>query len=111
MAEWSQWSPFPNPHQKGILFSPFGPGVYQLRNIASGQLVLFGRGKNLAYRMSSLLPAPYGSGTRNNAQKQGYVLEHLPVIEYRTLPCLDEAEAISEENKLKRHRDDYLFPT
>lgn len=85
--------------------------MYQLRNVASGKLVLFGRGKNLAYRMSSLLPPPQGIGIRNNDQKRMYVLEHLAVIEYRTMPCSDEAEARIEETKLKHHRDDYLFPT
>lgn len=28
---WSQWLPFPDPSQKGVICAPFGPGVYQLK--------------------------------------------------------------------------------
>lgn len=110
MSEWTEWMPFPNPLKNGFLIAPFGPGVYDLRNKQTDDLVLFGIGENCAYRMSSLLPEPLGCGTRNNAKKREYVLEHLEHIEYRCLPCEDIGTAEEEERKL-RNNNDYLFST
>jgi hypothetical protein len=107
--QWSSWELFPDPRKRGILIAPFGPGCYELRN--GNQLVLFGRGKNTASRMGSLVPGPLGSGTRNNSAKKGYVLENIGIIEYRTLACSSPEEAVPEEGKLRKNKRDYLFPT
>ena len=48
-----------------VFVAPFGPGVYELRNSQTRELVLFGSVKNLAYRMACLLPKPYGAGHRS----------------------------------------------
>ena len=103
--EWTDWLKFPNPKKGEYLYAPLGSGVYQLR-LKSGKLILFGKGKNLAYRMSSLLPAPLGAGTRNNEEKRNYVKEHLEEIEYRTLATnLEKASEIESEFKqLKIHK-------
>lgn len=100
---WSRWRAFPDPRKGGILHAPIGPGVYQLRNRSTGQLVLIGIGRSCAYRVSSLLPKPWGAGTRNNAAKRRYLLRQLKAIEYRTLACAtrDEARAI-EKRMLKQ---------
>ena len=98
---WSRWSAFPDPEEGGYLCAHFGPGVYELRNRETGQLVLFGRGKNLAYRMSSLLPAPWGAGNRNNVDKRKYVREHLTRIEYRTKACTSDKQSWDEERVLR----------
>ena len=108
MSEWSRWHPFPDPRSEGYLSTPFGPGVYELRNRMSGELVLVGESKNVARRMSSLLPSPLGSGTRNNSAKREYVRRHLGRIEYRTKACADKAGAVSEQNKLLNNSE-YRF--
>lgn len=48
---WSKWMKFPDPQKGDYLNAPFGYGLYQLRNIATDEFVLFGVGKNCAYRM------------------------------------------------------------
>lgn len=106
--EWSEWRLFPDPRAAGILIAPIGPGCYELRHRT--QLVLFGKGNNVAYRMSSLLPPPQGCGTRNNVDKRDYVLTHIAEIEYRTLACSSPQEADTVERKLKKDSADYLFP-
>ena len=106
---WSKWNAFPDSKQGGYLRAPFGPGVYQLRRRSTGQLVLFGRGKRVAVRMTSLLPKPLGTGTRNNVAKIAYVHEHLVDIEYRTKPCVDEASAKAEERCFDKRA--FLFDT
>jgi len=108
---WSRWQAFPDPGSGGILTAPFGPGVYELRNRETGERVLFGRSGNVAHRMSSLLPRPLGTGTRNNMGKRAYVRDHLGCIDYRTKPCADNATAVREEGQLRANRHGYLFPT
>lgn len=70
LGMWSEWLPFPDPRTGEILHAPIGPGCYELRLANSRQKILFGKGKSVAYRMSSLLPAPLGSGTRRNDGKR-----------------------------------------
>ena len=109
--EWNHWRCFPNPRSGEYLLAPFGPGVYELRNRATKELVLFGSGKCVAYRMSSLLPKPYGCGTRNNAPKREYVDKHIEEIDYRTKACSNEEDAKEEERLLRKNKEAYLFPT
>lgn len=110
MSKWSSWRKFPDPRKNENLHAPFGPGVYELRDVAEGIKVLVGKGRNLAHRMSSLLPKPYGCGTRHNLRKRRYVLRHIEHIEYRTIACDDIAEASAVEREyLRKYR--YKFPT
>ena len=111
MPKWSPWRPFPDPRKHGILIAPFGPGVYELRRRDTGKLVLFGRGRNVASRVSSLLPIPLGTGTRNNAKKRAYVKRNLSRIEYRTRACATDDESKTEERKLKANANTYRFRT
>jgi hypothetical protein len=108
-TEWSDWRPFPDPRKSGILTAPFGAGCYELRH-RDGRPVLFGTAGHVAYRMTSLLPKPFGTGHRSNAAKRAYVLLHLEDIEYRTyaLATIEEAKVFEEELK---SNNAYIFPT
>jgi len=108
--DWSEWRPFPNPTKKGILVSPFGFGVYQLRNNNTNEFVYCGKGNGVSYRMSSLLPKPYGHGTRNNMRLRNYVWENLDDIDYRTLTCDNEDESKEIERRIKQNQR-HLFHT
>lgn len=98
---WNEWQKFPNPHKGEYLNAPIGCGVYQLRNSKNGALVLFGRSKHLAYRMSSLLPSPEGVGIRKNVAKRRYVLDNIEDIEYRTISFLDKDKVKEFEKYIK----------
>lgn len=76
-------------------------GIYQLINGNTNEFILFGKGKHLSSRMNSLLPLPYGCGTRNNEQKRNYVLENLEYIKYRTITFTNLSDMYEFENKLK----------
>ena len=108
---WSEWRPFPDPRDKGYLIAPFGPGVYPELRKSAGELVLFGQSKNVAQRMTSLLPQPLGCGTRKNQAKRKYIFDNLADIEYRTLACVTVQEAKEEEEKLKASKNQYKFST
>lgn len=101
---WSKWESFPDPRKQEYIFAPFGYGVYQLYNKADKIHVLFGRGNNLAYRMTSLLPEPYGQGKRDNESKRIYVLENIAFIKYRTIPFSNENKMKEFELELKKLR-------
>lgn len=107
--EWSEWRRFPDPRKLELLTAPFGPGCYELRH--GMQLVLFGMGSHVAERMTSLLPAPFGCGTRNNRDKRKYVFDHLGSVEYRTLACATLEEAKQRERELRISRAVYMFQT
>ena len=109
--QWSHWRPFPDPRTYGELSAPFGAGVYELRNRKTDELVLFGRSKNVAHRMSSLLPLPFGVGGRSNEQKKEYVFGNLNDIEYRTKACQSKRVARKEERSMRTRKDDYVFST
>jgi hypothetical protein len=108
-SSWSPWVLFPDPRQGDMLVAPFGPGCYELR--IGDQLLLFGSGQNVAERMSSLLPKPWGCGRRNNTAKRQAVFDNLGVVEYRTLACDSRGAAAAEEAKMRARRSEYLFGT
>jgi hypothetical protein len=108
-TDWSNWRPFPDPKKGGILTAPFGAGCYELRH-RDGRLVLFGTGGHVAYRMTSLLPKPHGTGHRSNEAKRAFVLEHLVDIEYRTSAAATVQEAKNCERELKSS-DQHIFRT
>lgn len=110
-AGWSEWKPFPDPDKGDFLTAPFGAGCYELRNAGTGELILFGTGSHVAERVASLLPAPKGSGTRNNHGKRDYVDKNLKQIEYRTIASKSRQEAKDFERTLKADKDRYLFKT
>jgi 6-pyruvoyltetrahydropterin/6-carboxytetrahydropterin synthase len=105
---WSDWRRFPDPKMGESLIAPIGPGCYDLRQ--GNEKVLCGSSKNVAFRMTNLLPKPLGQGTRNNAKKREYVLKHLGQIEYRTVSCKNPNAAKRLEDELRRSGS-YLFPT
>lgn len=108
-TEWSDWLPFPDPRERGILIAPFGAGCYELRH-RDGRLILFGTAGCVAYRMSSLLPKPFAAGHRSNTRKRAYVFEHLKDIEYRTSAFATNKEAKICEQALKS-TNKYIFRT
>jgi excinuclease UvrABC nuclease subunit len=99
---WTEYKSFPDPRKQEYLFAPFGAGVYELRNRIENELVYIGKGNNVAVRVSSLLPAPLGCGTRNNSLLREYIHHHLEEIEYRTYACANEEEALSIEIQLQQ---------
>ena len=107
---WDDWRPFPDPRKGEYLNAPFGSGVYQLRNKKTNEFVLYGTSKNLAYRITSLLPAPLGAGTRDNEDKPNYILNNIQDIEYRTISFIDNINAKQFESFVK-FAEEYIFNT
>lgn len=109
LAGWSEWKRFPDPRNAEMLTAPIGPGCYGMRDAT--QLLLFRMSGNVAWRMTSLLPAPFGRGTRNNAAKRAAIFERLGHVEYRTFACATVEDAKTLESAMKARKADYLFRT
>ena len=108
MAAWSEWRFFPDPRKGEALVAPLGAGCYDLR--LGDEKILFGRGGHLALRMTSLLPRPEGTGTRNNTDKRAFVLANLGRIEYRTIAFTQIEDSRKCEAELKA-TGSYRFTT
>lgn len=110
MKNWTNWKPMPSPPDCKNIEGPEGPGVYQIRNIKTDQLIQFGNGIECQKRMKSLFPPPYGSGTRNNSDKRDYILKNWMNLAYRTYPADTREEAARIEADLKAQHN-HLFNT
>lgn len=110
MQTWSEWKQMPSPEDCRNIVGPTGPGVYQIRNKVSKQLIQFGIGIECQDRMRSLYPKLYGVGTRNNEDKRNHVLNNWQLLEYRTMATVTKAEAALIERELKSKRN-HLFNT
>lgn len=109
-GKWTEWKPMPSPDSCRSIEAPEGPGVYQLRNRITRQLIQFGISKYCQERMKSLFPKPYGRGTRNNEDKRKFVLKNWKLLEYRTIPTTTRKEAKEIEDRLKA-LNNHLFNT
>ena len=107
--EWTNLTPFPDPRKGEFITAPLGAGIYELYDHAARRWVLVGYSKNVAYRMTSLLPKPFGAGHRSNKAKQDYIYKNLSSISYRTKACHNGNEARKEEQKLLASGRRYVF--
>lgn len=106
--QWTNWIKFPSAQRIRDIRGPKGPGIYQIKNIKTEELILFGIGELCQKRMQSLMPAPYGSGTRNASDKREYVLEHYEDLVYRFIATKTREEAADFERFI-RSQNNHLF--
>ena len=97
---WQDWRPFPDPNSGDYLVAPFGAGVYWLRDSVTGEDIYIGQGGHVAQRMTSLLPAPFGHGHRENSELRQFVLANASRLEYTTTACPTKADAVLLEKRL-----------
>lgn len=97
--KWKDWRAMPENCNE--IIGPENLGVYQVRNRATGELILFGNGVDCQKRMKSL----YTGHGRNNKDKVNHVKANWQDLEYRTIETnyKEEAEAIEGLLKAKRN--------
>lgn len=54
IGNWTSWKRFPDAERGEHVEAPIGPGIYEVRDVASGDLVAFESSANVAYALSSL---------------------------------------------------------
>ena len=107
-SRWTNWIKFPAPEKIRDIRGPAGPGVYQVKNEKTGELILFGIGGECQKRMQSLMPAPWGTGTRNASDKRQYIYDNYKDLVYRFIKTDTRKEAADIERAIKA-QNNHLF--
>jgi hypothetical protein len=103
---WTAWRHFPEPHSGIPLEAPEGPGVFEVRHIATGEQVAFAVSSNVAGSLGTLI-APAASGLRSIFARRR--ITHRPSdLEYRVCATATMKEARAEEDRLNGLRRAYL---
>jgi hypothetical protein len=103
---WSQWRLFPDP-QSGIPFdAATGPGLFEVRNIGTGEQVAFAVSADVANSLATLISPP-ASVLRSIFTRRR--ISHRSIdLEYRTCAAASMSEARSEADRLNGLRRAYL---
>lgn len=59
IGNWTSWKRFPDAARGEHVEAPIGPGIYEVRDVNSGDLAAFDAAANVAYALSSVRPRPY----------------------------------------------------
>lgn len=81
IGNWTGWKRFPNAQRGELVEAPIGPGIYEVREVSSGELVAFAASANVATALSSLLRKPPSHAWtklfgEENASWQGHDLDY-----------------------------------
>lgn len=101
---WSEWKRYPKAARGEVLEAPIGPGVYEVRHMASGALFAFGAVDNIAQALAQLgnSSTPLMSWFGRRAPVT------LPDLEYRTCATATRAEAKTVAARMVGRREAYL---
>ena len=105
-VSWTTWKTFPDVHSGLSLDAVAGPGVFEVRHIATGEQVAFAVSANVAASLETLIQ-PQQSGLRSIFARKRIV--HRPIdLEYRVCATASVKEARSEEDRLNGLRRAYI---
>lgn len=103
---WTAWRHFPDAHSGVPLDAPAGPGVFEVRHIATGEQVAFAVSSNVAGSLATLIQPPASGLLSIFARKR---IVHRPIdMEYRVCATASIKDARSEEDRLNGLRRAYL---
>jgi hypothetical protein len=101
ISTWSEWKRYPRAGRGENIEAPITPGIYEVRNAATGALHSFGAVENVAQALSQLAPGSRSwFGRREVAQ--------MPELEYRTCATSSKAEAKAAADRMIGRRDTYM---
>ena len=101
---WSNWKRFPDAQLGESLQAPIGPGIYEVRHAASGDVIAFDHSGQVASALSELMPD--GSASLWwRFRHRGQVALRSRDLEYRTCATAtkDEARLIAARLSERRH--------
>ena len=99
IGRWTEWKRFPMAERGELLEAPIGPGIYEVREAASGALFAFGATDSVAHDLAGLTirPRTFGSwfGFKPAAGDAN--------LEYRTCATSTRADAkVAAEGMINR---------
>ncbi|MGD9923982.1 MAG: hypothetical protein AB7V13_21460 [Pseudorhodoplanes sp.] len=103
---WTTWKTFPAQHSDLPIDAPDGPGVFEVRHMATGEQIAFGVSANVADSLEILIQPP-ASGLRSIFARKR--IAHRPVdLEFRVCATASLKEARAEEERLDGLRRAYM---
>jgi len=104
MSSWSQWKTYPRGQRGDTIEAPIGPGIFEVRIAASGDLFTFGAVDNLAQALA-MLPVSSQPLTARLLRRAPPVL---PELVYRTCATRSRTDARTAAEGMIGRRDAYL---
>ncbi len=104
IGNWSIWKRFPQAERGEHVEAPIGPGIYEVRNAAAGDLVAFDAAGNVAHALAALRKRPSGWARLFGGASKTRVSADL---EYRTCAAASLAEARLMVQALNGRRQTY----
>ncbi|MBN9006105.1 MAG: hypothetical protein J0H40_11900 [Rhizobiales bacterium] len=104
ISTWSDWKRYPRMERGENIEAPIGPGLYEVRYAASGQLFSFGAVDNVAQALA-LLPVSSRSLTSWFVRRGP---TPAPDLEYRTCATSTKADAKAVAERMIGRRDSYM---
>jgi hypothetical protein len=101
ISTWSEWKRYPRAGRGENIEAPITPGIYEVRNAATGSLHAFGAVDNVAQALSQL-----AGGSRSWFGRRE--VEQMPDLEYRTCATSSKAEAKAAADRMIGRRDTYM---
>ncbi len=101
ISTWSEWKRYPRAGRGENIEAPITPGIYEVRNAATGSLHSFGAVDNVAQALSQLTG---GSRSWFGRREVG----QMPELEYRTCATSSKAEAKTAADRMIGRRDTYM---
>src|SRR5262245_23333853 len=102
---WTSWRRFPLAGLNETIEAPIGPGVYEVRHMASGELMAFGHTGNLAQTLATIGPQPHRPLWRALFSRRNG--KHPGDVEYRTCTTVNRREAKIVARQLRSRRAAY----
>jgi hypothetical protein len=104
-GNWSNWKRFPEAERGEHVEAPIGPGIYEVRNIATGDLAAFDASANVAHALSALRKPPARAWTKLFGGDRRTLRG--PELEYRTCAASSVGEARHMAQALLGRRQAY----
>jgi hypothetical protein len=104
IGNWSSWKKFPNAERGEHVEAPIGPGIYEVRNISTGDLAAFDASANVAHALSALRRKQPSWAKLFSADRSAWQGTDL---EYRTCPASSLSEARMMVQALRGRRQVY----
>ena len=106
VSGWTTWKLFPLAEYGEHIQAPVGPGVYEVRQVSTGDLIAFGHSAQVAHTLSSLAPSgglpfwkrPFAGRASRMPRRD---------LEYRTCATATKAQARMVAERLLGRRQVY----
>jgi hypothetical protein len=105
-VSWTDWRTFPDVHSGLSLDAPAGPGVFEVRHVATGDQVAFAVSADVAASLETLIQ-PQASGLRSIFARRRIIRRPID-LEYRVCATASLKEARAEEDRLNGLRRAYM---